>query len=228
MGTERQFQVSPETITVEDILPTANFLSRLTGMDKEYSKFIGGDVALWSGLGEINGEEIRITIGHVHGETSFFLETTDRVERWEIKERSCDVVTVRQSFQAVRGTLLNPENRIRLQNTHGAKISFCRGLGDIERHGNYLCCSECYLLQLGVKRIDGIKNSANRPSEFPVRRISQINKEVSKVEGFQSVDEAITALISLRNLISSLDGIPTETGPMPFGQSFVSERYFPS
>lgn len=228
MATERQIQTSPETVPIEDTLPTANFLSTLTGLDKEYPHFIGEDLALWSGVGTFNNEAVRLTIGHVHGETSFYLETKDRIERWEIKESSCDIVTVRQSFQVVHGTLLNDVNRVRLKDTLWAKLSFCRGMEDMQSREKYYCCSDCHMLQEGAKRIDGMEGSANKPSEYPMRGSSQVNRGASKVQGFQTVDEAITALVNLRNILISLEEVPADVGPIPPGQSLVSEAYFPS
>lgn len=150
-------------------------------------------------------------------------------------------LTFKRKAAFLPGTVLNPVNIIRIsEKTHYAALNFCDGR-EWSNVGEW--CGNCpfqgkKLVEKGkgwekryaTDTCDNVVHfSFAQPSNLPIRRIRDINLEVSEksLVGFKSVQEAIDTLVALRDAINNATPfLSSESAPTPSSSSLISDGYF--
>lgn len=235
-----------------DILPTGRFLSKLPGVDEEYSKFFGEGKTVWNGVSSLKGEQARLMIAHVNKDTVFQIRGDGWEEQWEMEESLyCNTVKIVRKKVVLSGTPLTPDSQIGIKDTPWAVLDFCSE----DKSSGISRCDNCFInspeqqerilhakeelnrqYEEYKKEYPGAQRNYlhhfwifNRPSELPIRTVSGINIERSRFGGFVGIQGAIDVLITIKDLINSSSPLLTkDSASIPSSQSLISDRYFPT
>lgn len=207
--------VSIESFVPKDAMPTARFFSRFPGFDKEYPRFIPvkeGEVSAWTGIAVIEGRKFRVEASHTLHETSILISDEKCREHWVVNERFSDVVTI-ELVKAFLPISISPD----------AKIKFISNKYNPQIAARLVFKEENQRFWTGDN-----KKLPKRPGEFEWVTANQIDYEESQAWGFESVEQAIKALVKLKDVIIRAAPIQTDKPPhIPPSVSLVSPDYFP-
>lgn len=198
-------------VTPNDILPTGRFFATLPkpNINRHYPRMAdlrGEHASRWNGESDMNGEPLFIRVTHVRGDTNITLSTANRLESWDIQEKHCEGVTILLSHIKVASILnLRMITSIDSDREYQALLSFCTRQSALAH-----CNDNCQRFNPFAANYN--EKKIKKPSELPVRRVSDINLERCRVSGFQNIQEVIDSLTMLREMVLRASTIPDNRG----------------
>lgn len=209
-----------------DVLPTMHFVSQLPGMESREKIEVREGLfsekqRFWFGKTIMNGEEV--VLGIVSGGigTNFMIAGERGGENWEMNESNCSFLRFARTDVVHKSLLvqneLTPRDVVNADYRFSLALNFCSG--------STAYCDSCILKDdineelrpTGEWTSRSLINPYSKePSEFPMRRISDIVDSPdrfsrrSRERGFGSVEKALEVMGQLKQGIMDAEQITTK------------------